>query len=149
MSVGSIVSTGPAIPLLFSNGSDANPSFGNDNPGNGGHITLNLSAAGLTIGSAGDLANIEANGGLFATDSIAGGNGGTIDITATGDVILNDGNITATSGAIPFGGPATLGDGGTVNITTSGAITVNSTVEVSSDDVESNPARVSAKGGKY
>ena len=57
------------------------------------------------------------------------------------DVTLNDGNITATSGAIPEGGPATLGDGGTVNITTPGAITVNSTIEVSSDDVETTPAR--------
>ena len=151
LTASAIVSTGPTFPLLVSNGFAPDPNFGNNNPGNGGHITLNLTGGGLTIGSANDLTGIEANGGGFALDSTAGGNGGTVDIIATGDVTLLDGDITATSGAIPSGalpgGSFILGNGGTVNITTAGAITVNSNIEVSSLDNETIPIRRSAKGG--
>ncbi len=140
VTVGSIVSSGPTIPYLHSTGSDADPDFGNDNPGNGGSVTLNLTAGGLSVGSGADLDHIEANGGMFATDSTAGGNGGTVIINATGDVTLNDGSseepaIMADSGYIPDNGPFTIGEGGTVSIETPGTITVNSTIQVSSDDI--------------
>ena len=141
-----IVSSGATHPLLSANGSAADASFGNDNPGNGGNITLNLTGGGLTIGSTGDLTGIEANGGRAAIDSTAGGNGGTVNITATGDVTLDDGNISATSALLPSGGAETLGNGGTVNVTTSGAVTVNSKIEVSSA-VQPNPVRGSKTGG--
>jgi hypothetical protein len=140
VTVGSITSTGPTIPFLFSNASDASPDFGNDNPGNGGNISLNLTANGLAVGSENDLNYIAANGGMAAVDSTAGGNGGTVNIIAAGDVTLNDGDndapaVTTYTAFIPQGGPFTLGEGGTVNIDASGTITVNSTVQVSSDDL--------------
>jgi mannose-6-phosphate isomerase-like protein (cupin superfamily) len=141
-----IVSTGPTFPALVSNGDDASASFGHNNPGNGGTVTLTL-AGGLTIGSTNDLASITANGGAFATGSTAGGDGGTITINSSNDVTLLDGNVTATSGALPSASSAILGSGGTVNITTSGAITVGSKIEVSSADVSGPTVRRSAKGG--
>ena len=159
ITVGSIMSVGPTIPPLVANGFDADPNFGHDNPGNGGMVTLDLTNGNLTIGSESDLNYISANGGLFAVDSEAGGNGGTVNIMATGDVTLNDGDngapaISATSGFIPQNGPFTLGEGGTVNIDASGTITVNSTIVVSSDEIPkvrpsgSIPAgRRSASGG--
>ncbi len=147
LGVDAIISLGPTIPTLLSQGADAVAGQLRNNPGNGGLITLNLNAAGLTIGSANDLAGINANGGAFLAASTAGGNGGTVDITAIGDVSLIDRNITATSGTIPSGGRATLGSGGTVNITTAGTISVASTIQTSSDDVEVSPARHSATGG--
>lgn len=147
LSINSISATGPAFADLIFNGLVADPNFGFDNPGNGGLVTLNLAADGLTIGSAGDIASISANGGDFASDSFAGGSGGTVDITATGNVLLDDGDITATSGAFPAFTSDTLGNGGTVNITTAGTITVNSTIQVSSADGETSPIRRSATGG--
>nr|MBA3544809.1 hypothetical protein [Chthoniobacterales bacterium] len=146
LSVDSISAVGPAIADLIFNGLVADPNFEIGNPGNGGLVTLNLAADGLTIGSSGDIASIQASGGDFDTNSVAGGNGGTVDITATGDITLLDGDITATSGAVPDFATI-LGDGGTVNITTPGAITVSSKIEVSSKDVEASPVRRSAKGG--
>ncbi len=50
--------------------------------------------------------------------STAGGNGGIINITTSGDVTVNDAGITADSGANPTGTPG--GNGGTVNITSGG-----------------------------
>jgi hypothetical protein len=159
ITVGSITSIGPTIPPLVANGFDATPDFGHDNPGNGGMVTLDLTNGNLTVGSESDLNYISANGGLFAVDSAAGGNGGTVNIMATGDVTLNDGDdgvpaISATTGFIPQNGPFTLGEGGTVNIDASGTITVNSTIVVSSDEIPkfrpsgSTPAgRRSASGG--
>jgi hypothetical protein len=141
-----IVSTGPVFPALFSNGDDASATFGQNNPGNGGKVTLTLTS-GLTIGSINDLASVTADGGAFASSSTAGGNGGTVSINSSGDVTLLDGNITATTGALPTGSAGILGTGGTVDITTSGAITVGSTIEVSSADVSGPTVRRSAKGG--
>src|SRR5262249_45082101 len=135
-----IVSTGPVFPTLFSNGDAASTTFGNNNPGNGGKVTLTLTS-GLTIGSTNDLARITANGGAFPLTSTAGGSGGTVSINSSGDVTLLDGNITATSGALAAGSTGILGNGGTVNISTSGAITVGSTIEVSSADVSGPTAR--------
>jgi hypothetical protein len=138
-----IISTGPVYPALFSNGANADI-LGNNEPGNGG--VINLTLAGLTIGSTNDLISITANGGAFNNASTAGGNGGTINILASGDVSLLDGDISATSGELPEGSSAILGNGGTVNITTGGTLTVNSKVEVSSAST-STPIRRSAKGG--
>ncbi len=147
LTVGSIISTGPTFPLLSSNGSDAiNGSFSN-NPGNGGNVAINLTAGGLTIGSTNALTGIQANGGMFLGSSTAGGDGGTIDITATGDVTLNNGDISATSGAFPAATVATRGAGGTVNITAAGAVTVDSKIEVSSNVTQGSPVRRSARGG--
>ena len=84
---------------------------------------------------------------ISTPNSVAGGNGGTVNITATGDVTLDDGDIIATSGAFPDFTSGTLGNGGTVNITTAGTITVDSTIQVSSIDDESTPIRKSASGG--
>ncbi len=159
VTVNSIVTTGPTIPFLPSNGSDADSNFGNDNPGNGGKVTLNINAGGLTIGSGGQINYIAANGGNYATDSTAGGGGGTVNINATGDVTLNDGDnetpaITTYTGLIPDGGPFILGDGGAVTINSGGTVTVNSTVIVSSNDVfkaapdeTPPPYRASSNGG--
>ncbi len=147
LSAASISGAGPTLADFLFNGDPPDPTLGNNNPGNGGLVTLNLTGDGLTIGSSGDIASIEASGGDFATDSTAGGSGGTVNITATGDVTLDDGDIIATSGAFPSFTPGTLGNGGTVNITTAGTITVNSTIQVSSIDDESIPIRKSASGG--
>lgn len=141
---GSINSSGANIPLLFSNGGDATPDIANDNPGNGGHITLNLTAGGLTIAPTGDLSGIEARGGLYALDSTAGGDGGTIDITATGPVNVDD-VIDASTGAAPSGTP--MGNGGTVNITSADTVSVSSKIEASSNNFDSSPPRLSNKGG--
>ena len=161
LNVDSIMSTGPTFPILTSDGESADPNIGNDNPGNGGNIAVNLNADGLTIGAGGDLDHIEANGGDYHVPSTLGGNAGTVSILATGDVTLNDGingtpAITTYTGFIPAGGAFTLGDGGTVSIETPGTVTVNSTIEVSSNDTPGlhqspngiTPAgRRSARGG--
>ena len=151
LSARTISGVGPTIPALLFDGEAPDPTLGNDNPGNGGNVTLNLTNDGLTIGSTGDLASIDANGGDFATDSTAGGNGGNVVINASGNVSLSDGDISATTGLIPSGNPnggmvATAGDGGTVDITAGGAVDVNSTIQVSSDDSEVSIRR-SSKGG--
>jgi hypothetical protein len=144
LSAGRIISSGPVFPALFANGAEASAASGNNNPGNGGKITLNLTGA-LTIGPTNDLTSITANGGGFNSASTTGGNGGTININSNGEVMLN-GDVTATSGEFLGETPGILGNGGTVNVTTPGAITVNSKVEVSSAST-STPVRRSAKGG--
>ena len=140
LTAGQIISTGPIYPGLFANASSTPTTI---NPGNGGNITLNLNT--LTIGSTSDLTSITANGGAFVNGSTTGGNGGTINLTATGDLTVG-GDITATTGAFS-GSTGILGTGGTVSLTTSGAITVNSKIEVSSADLEGPVIRRSAKGG--
>ncbi|MEO8044066.1 MAG: FecR domain-containing protein [Spartobacteria bacterium] len=143
----SISGAGPTLADLSFNGEAPDPTLGNNNPGNGGLVTLNLTGDGLTIGSSGDIASINASGGDFATNSTAGGSGGTVNIIATGDITLADGDIIATTGAFPSFTSSTLGNGGTVNLTTAGKITVGSTIQVSSIDDESTPIRQSASGG--
>lgn len=148
LTAASISSTGPVIPVLSSNGGDANKDDASSSPGNGGNITVHITGAGLSIGDAQDLARIEANGGEFNGEAEAGGHGGSITITAAGDVNVAavDGapTISATTGVVPniftdFGG-----EGGTVSIATSGGITVGGTIIVSSDDVASLFSRASA-----
>jgi hypothetical protein len=143
LTAASLLSTGPTFPLLTANGSDSDPNVANGNPGNGGNITINITSGGLNIGPTDSLTQIIANGGLFASNSTAGGNGGTINITATEDVNVN-GEISADSGANPKGTPA--GNGGTANIATAGTITVNSSITTSSNGSDSATA-LSAKGG--
>jgi len=145
-----ISSVGAPFPVVISNGLDADPENGRQNPGNGGLVTLNITNGGLTIDpAAGDLASVSANGGMFASNSTLGGNGGMIDITAPGDITLNvRGNLIATSGDIPSEGPSTIGNGGTINVTSiGGAITVSSTIQASSDDSKGDSLRRSSAGG--
>src|SRR6185436_13106431 len=115
-----IITTGPTIPLLAANGENARPDLGNNNPGNGGHIVVNVNIGGLTIGSTGQFNHVEANGGDYNDMSTMGGNGGVVELHAAGDITLNDGDggapaITTYTGQIPgggvspSGGPTTLG----------------------------------------
>lgn len=129
----------PSIPTLTFNGADG----GSTDPGNGGSVTLNLSADRLTIGATGDFTSISANGGAFVFGgSTARGNGGTVDITTSGDVTVNDAGITADSGANPTGTPH--GNGGTVNITSGGTVNVNTVIQTSGNG---SGGSNSAKGG--
>ena len=105
LQVGAISSSGPRFPVLLSNGSAAVANAGNNNPGNGGNVTLTITGGGLAIGAGADLDRIEANGGNFALGSTAGGNGGSVIINSSEDVTLNDSQngepaISATSGAL-------------------------------------------------
>jgi hypothetical protein len=88
---------------------------------------------------------------MYSATATAGGDGGTVTINAAGDVNLTDGNISANSGLIPNGSPATMGKGGTVTVNAGGTIAVASTIQVSSDDPIPTPPfppkRRSAQGG--
>ena len=148
MTVGSISSAGPAIPVLFANGLNANPVAPPSAPGNGGNITLNITIGGLVVGSEGDFASVKANGGEFNADGpFARGNGGIVNVTAAGPVEVNA-PIEATSGYVqsPF---SPHGNGGTVNLTsTNDSVAVSSRIEVSSSDKGSAKLRRrSARGG--
>lgn len=155
VSVASIQTTGPTIPVLVANGGDANSSNNSNlpDPGNGGNVTFNISAGGLSIASTeSNLTSISANGGAFGTGT-TGGNGGNVAINASGDVALVDGDIEATSGFLPSGTSTPTGSGGTVSIETNGEVSVNSNILVSSDDplpsptASPSPIRRSARGG--
>ncbi len=148
MTVVSINSTGPAIPVLFANGLNANPGAPPSAPGNGGKVTLNITIGGLVIGSEGDFASIRANGGKFNVDGpFTNGNGGFVNITAAGPIEVNA-PIEATSGYVqsPF---SPHGNGGTVNLTsTNDSVAVSSRIEVSSaDPASAKSRRRSARGG--
>jgi hypothetical protein len=178
MTVGAISSTGPTFATLSSNGGDANPDFADSNPGNGGNITLTTTAGGVTLGeiptlslksvptnggvlaaiSTPDLDSIQANGGAYnVSGPFGGGNGGTIDITAAGDVLVefptSEGPaISATTGLVADPSSQFEGAGGTVNITSAGTTSVDGTIQVSSNDVNFVrgvllPGRASASGG--
>lgn len=147
MTVGSISSTGPAIPILFANGVDA-PSMGSLGPGSGGNVTLNLTGDGLVVAPDGDFASITADGGRFiASGPFTGGNGGVVNVTAAGPIEV-DAPIEATTGYLqsPFD---PHGNGGTVNLTsTNDSVSVSSRIEVSSADRPSTKLRRrSATGG--
>ncbi|PYK76473.1 MAG: hypothetical protein DME42_00010 [Verrucomicrobia bacterium] len=133
MTVGSLSSTGPAIPVLFSNGLNAN-SMGPSAPGSGGNVTLNITLDGLVVAPDGDFTSITANGGRFNTDGpFTGGNGGVINVTAAGPIEIGA-PIEASTGYVqpPFD---PHGNGGIVNLTsTNDSIAVNSRIEVSSAD---------------
>ena len=148
MTVGSINSTGPAIPVLFANGLNANPGAPPSAPGNGGKVTLNITIGGLVIGSEGDFASITANGGKFNVDGpFTAGSGGIVNVTAAGPIQVNA-PIEATSGYVqsPF---SPHGNGGTVNLTsTNDSVAVSSRIEVSSaDPASAKSRRRSARGG--
>ena len=148
MTVGSISSSGPAIPILFAIGLNANAGGPAIHPGNGGKITLNITLDGLTVGGEGDFASITANGGAFGSNGpFTSGNGGIVNITAAGSIKI-DSPMEATTGLLKSPYPPT-GDGGTVNLTsTNDSINVGSRIQVSSADPE--PAtlrRRSARGG--
>ncbi len=108
--------------------------------------TLTITGAGITFGSGA----AEINGAIFSggnadiSSATPGGDGGTLDVTATllGDLTVNadiDASSGANGGTVPFGG-----NGGTVNLTSdSGAVTVNNRVQVSN----SAPENASSSGG--
>ncbi|MGB8805068.1 MAG: hypothetical protein WCC93_09095, partial [Chthoniobacterales bacterium] len=147
MTVGSLSSTGPAIPVLFANGLNANL-MGPSAPGSGGNVTLNITLDGLVVAPDGDFTSITANGGRFNADGpFTGGNGGVINVTAAGPIEIGA-SIEATTGYVQ----SLLdshGNGGTVNLTsTKDSIAVNSRIEVSSADPGSAKLRRrSATGG--
>jgi FecR protein len=148
MTVGSISSSGPAIPILFASGLNANLGGPALHSGNGGKITLNITLDGLTVGGEGDFAAITANGGAFNDSGpFAGGNGGIVNVTAAGPIKV-DSPLEATTGYVqsPFD---SHGNGGTVNLTsTNDSVAVNSRIEVSSADRDSAKLRRrSATGG--
>jgi hypothetical protein len=147
MTVGSLSSTGPAIPVLFANGLNANL-MGPSAPGSGGNVTLNITLDGLVVAPDGDFTSITANGGRFnAGGPFTRGNGGIINVTAAGPIEI-DAPIEATTGYVqsPFD---SHGNGGTVNLTsTKDSVAVNSRIEVSSADRDSAKLRRrSATGG--
>src|SRR5436190_13614859 len=99
LTTGSLTSVGPRIPSINANGTSAF-SDPNSNPGSGGHITLNILGAGLTVGPQGDLSSISSDGGNFNFGgAYGGGNGGTIRITAMGPITI-DSPIEATTGRV-------------------------------------------------
>ena len=147
LTTGSLTSVGPRIPIINANGTSAfsNP---NSNPGSGGHITLNILGAGLTVGPQGDLSSITSNGGNFNFGgAYGGGNGGTIDITAVGPITI-DSPIEATSGRV-LDGTRTAGNGGAITFNSlNDAVAINSRVQASSADPAITTARRrSANGG--
>ncbi len=148
MTVGSLSSSGPAIPILYAGGLDADSGGVAAHPGNGGKITLNITLDGLTIGDSGDFASITANGGAFnANGPFTGGNGGIVNVTATGPIEI-DSPLEATTGYLRSPYPPS-GNGGIVNLTSADdSISVNSRIQVSSADASSqNLRRRSATGG--
>jgi mannose-6-phosphate isomerase-like protein (cupin superfamily) len=148
MTVGSISSSGPAIPILFASGLNANSGGPAFHPGNGGKITLNITLDGLIVGGEGDFASIIANGGAFnASGPFTGGNGGIVNVTAAGPIKV-DSPMEATTGYLKSPYPPS-GNGGTVNLTsTNDSISVSSRIQVSSADPSSiTLRRRSARGG--
>jgi hypothetical protein len=120
----------------------------NSNPGSGGHITLNILGAGLTVGPQGDLSSITSNGGNFNFGGAYGrGNGGTISITAVGPITI-DSPIEATTGRV-LDGTRTAGNGGAITFNSvNDAVAINSRVQASSADPAITTARRrSANGG--
>jgi hypothetical protein len=147
LTTGSLTSVGPRIPMINANGTSAF-SDPNSNPGSGGHITLNILGAGLTVGPQGDLSSITSNGGNFNFGGAYGrGNGGTISITAVGPITI-DSPIEATTGRV-LDGTRTAGNGGAITFNSvNDAVAINSRVQASSADPAITTARRrSANGG--
>ncbi len=148
MTVGSITSSGPAIPILFASGLNANLGGPASHPGNGGRISLNITLGGLIVGDEGDFASITANGGAFnANGPFTGGNGGIVNVTAARPIEI-DSPLEATTGFLKSPYPPS-GNGGIVDLTsTNDSISVNSRIQVSSADTSSETSRRrSATGG--
>lgn len=124
-------------------------SFGNAAPQAGGK--LNINATTLTFDKGG-IAFANFNGSDATRSTTQAGSGGTLTATTSGNTVVNA-PITATTGLIPNNNTFS-GAGGTVSFSsTAGSITVNSLIQVSSDDVRNAGAapppmvRESASGG--
>ncbi|MFL6584023.1 MAG: FecR domain-containing protein [Chthoniobacterales bacterium] len=119
-------------------------------PQGGGNLTIN--ATTLTFDTATGIAFANFNGSDETAGINQAGSGGTFTTLTSGNTTVNA-PITATTGLIPNNGSFS-GAGGNVSLgSTNGAVTVNSVIQVSSDDarnpVAAPPANVreSASGG--
>jgi hypothetical protein len=141
----SVSTHGPAIPLLAANGMSADGSGAL--PGDGGIIELTIRNGGLSVSSNGTFGSVSANGGSSNISApFDGGNGGSVDITAVGPILVSS-PIEATTGYLPAASSA-HGNGGSVSLTSDDSVTVSSRIEVSSNDSVSNRLRRrSARGG--
>jgi hypothetical protein len=119
---------------LDASGSDANG--GNRIGGAGGVVTLN--ASGTLSANA-----ITANGGDSSGSGTAGA-GGSISMTAGGDIGLN-GTLTTSGGAGAGGGPG--GDAGTINIVGSAAVAVNAAISAIGGVRGGNGAAITISAG--
>ncbi len=113
----------------------------------GGLLTIN--ARTITFDSEVGVGNTDFNGadsGAFGSGNPAeGGDGGTLIVNTTGDIIVSGANITATTG-LNSGSGVFSGAGGNVTLDSSGgSVTVDQRIEVSSDDPSA--PRQSASGG--
>ncbi len=150
---GTMVTTASSLtaPVVTANGIDF--SGANEGPGQGsnngfpddGHVlTLNINSV-VFDNSNTQIGQSSFNGGdALPANGKPGGNGGTFNVNATGDITV-DTTISASSG-VNATGVATGGNGGNVNlVSTGGTVTVNSSIDVSHNDVANR--RVSASGG--
>jgi filamentous hemagglutinin family protein len=112
---------------------------GNRNGGLGGDVTLNSSGA-LTANA------ISANGGDSVGSSGTAGNGGTVLITAGGNLALN-GNVTSSSGNGEVGSPGPGGNAGTINIVGSAAVAINSALSAIGGIRGGNGANITVSAG--
>ncbi|MDQ6907605.1 MAG: hypothetical protein M3176_12320, partial [Chloroflexota bacterium] len=115
----------------------------------GGDLTIN--ATSLVIGSGGIAGPVTFNGGQTGGGSDPNANGGNFTVNTSGAITVNS-DIEATSGLIDdSSGPR--GNGGSVTLnSTSGPISVNSRIQVSSNDPSTGqtpppPRRRSQQGG--
>ena len=122
-------------------------STGNGDP-NGGTLTINTNSLYFNTSEADIAGPVSFNGGM------SGGNGGTFNVNTTGDITVSN-TIEATTGLVDQNA-SPAGNGGAVNLNSSGGtISVNSRIEVSSNDAAAPtpsptpapPRRRSAKGG--
>ena len=113
-------------------------------PDDGHVLTLNTNSVVFDNSNTQIGASTFNGGDALPANGKAGGNGGTFNVNASGDITVNT-TISASSG-INATGVVTGGTGGNVNlVSTGGTVTVNSSIDVSHNDVANR--RVSASGG--
>ncbi|MEP6808911.1 MAG: hypothetical protein ABI992_01605 [Chthoniobacterales bacterium] len=117
---------------------------------NGGALTINSST--LTIGPGGIVGAVRLNGGAGSSfPGFSSANGGTFTVNAAGDITVST-DVEATTGYDSRSVSGGSGNGGAVVLnSTTGTVSVNSRIEVSSNDPFPSPTptprRHSARGG--